>query len=98
MDLNLNSPYRIESFAYYVVGKKPVISSFETPEYYASKGLVRPWQRNRINSLMVKSKGVERNPNSAIGKMTHWIKNKRNGILSLVVSLTVIWVIVSMIF
>ena len=62
MDLNLNSPYKIESFACYVVGKKPVTGSFETPEYYASKGLVRPWQRNRINSLMIKSKRSGKKP------------------------------------
>lgn len=62
MELNLNSPYRSESFAGDGLGKKLVIGSFETPEYYASKGLVDPWQRNRINSLMVKSKRGGKEP------------------------------------
>ena len=33
-------------------GKRLYCGSFQTPEYYASKGLVTPWQRNRKNSLM----------------------------------------------
>ncbi|MCR5293866.1 MAG: hypothetical protein K6E30_01665 [Lachnospiraceae bacterium] len=56
MDLNLNSPFNSEAFAGDGFGKKLVIGSFETPEYYASKGLVTSWQRNRRNSLMDKLK------------------------------------------
>jgi hypothetical protein len=62
MDLNLNSPYRSESFAGDGFGKKLVVGSFETPEYYASKGLVTPWQRNRRNSLMDKAKRNGKRP------------------------------------
>jgi hypothetical protein len=55
---DLNSPYTWSGgFKGKSLGKKLVIGSFETPEYYASKGLVRPWQRNRPNSLMVKKVG-----------------------------------------
>ena len=56
MEVNLNSPFHSESFAGDGFGKKLVIGSFETSEYYASKGLVTSWQRNRRNSLMDKSK------------------------------------------
>ena len=57
-DINdLNSPYRADDFKGVSLGKKMVIGSFETPEYYASKGLVEPWQKNRPNSLMVKKVG-----------------------------------------
>lgn len=60
---DLNSPYtRSCGFKGPSLGKKGVIGSFETPEYYASKGLVRPWQRNRPNSLMIKSKRGGKRP------------------------------------
>ncbi len=55
MDLKLNSPFLSESFAGEELGKKLVIGSFETSEYYASKGFVTPWQRNRRSSLMDKA-------------------------------------------
>ena len=62
-DINdLNSPYRADDFKGVSLGKKMVIGSFETPEYYASKGLVEPWQINRPNSLMIKSKRGGKRP------------------------------------
>lgn len=52
MSLNLNSPHRSESFAGDDLGENLVVGSFETSEYYASKGLVTPWQRNKRITLM----------------------------------------------
>ena len=55
------SPYRGEGFKGASLENK-IIASFQTPEYYASKGLVRPWQINRPNSLMIKSKRGGKRP------------------------------------
>ena len=54
MNWNLNSPYNSNSFPGPSFGKKLVLLSYETPEYYADKGLVCPWQRNRKNTLMAR--------------------------------------------
>ena len=59
---DLNSPFNREVFAGDEYGKKMVYGTFETSEYYASKGLVTPWQRNRKPTLMNKEKRGGKRP------------------------------------
>ena len=51
-----------------------VYGTFETSEYYASKGLVTPWQRNRKPTLMNKEKRGGKRP-----EIGDWQYKKKNG-------------------